>query len=418
VAASGPVRARCLVPRLQEALADTPAVLITGPRQSGKTTICLSLAGSERRRFLTMDDGLTLAAAGADPDEFLSTLRGPVVIDEVQRVPDLLLALKRTIDSNREPGRFLLAGSTSVLSLSRAAESLAGRMEVHQLWTFSQDELEHRCGGFVDEVFATSPPGGKGPAVSRQALVERVCRGGYPEVQGRLSTERRQAWFTSYVTAVVQRDIRDLAHIEGITALPRLLSTLAARPASILNIADLGRALGLSYSTLQRYLSLLEAVGLIRLIPAWTLAGGHTRLMKAPRLMITDTGLAAHLAGADVDTFRQDPASFGPLLENFVAMELERQCSWSTNRARLSHFRSYAGREVDLVLERPNGNITGIEVKAGTVGERDFAGLKTLADLSGRRFKRGIVLHTGSDVQPFGKHLWAVPIAALWGQDS
>ena len=160
-------------------------------------------------------------------------------------------------------------------------------------------------------------------------------------------------------------------------------------------------------------MSLLEAVGLVRLIPAWA-KGGRTRLMKAPRVMITDTGLAAHLAGADVDTFRQDPTSLGPLLENFVAMELERQCSWSTNRARLFHFRSYAGREVDLVLERPNGNLAGIEVKAGTVGERDFAGLRTLAELSGARFKRGVVLHTGSEVQTFGKNLWAVPIAALW----
>jgi len=149
-------------------------------------------------------------------------------------------------------------------------------------------------------------------------------------------------------------------------------------------------------------------------MPAWTLTGGRTRLMKAPRLLITDTGLAAHLAGSDVDTFRQDPASFGPLLENFVAMELERQCSWSTNRARLTHFRSYAAREVDLVLERPNGNIIGIDVKAGTVGEPDFAGLRTLAELAGHRFRRGIVLHTGSEAQPFGKNLWALPVSALW----
>ena len=402
------------MPRLQEALADTPAVLITGPRQSGKTTICLSFAESERRRFLTLEDGLTFAAAATDPDEFLASVQGPVVIDEVQRVPDLFRGLKRAIDRNREPGRFLLAASTSVPALARAAESLAGRLDVHQLWTLSQNELEHRCGGFVDDLFATSPPRSSGPAVSRQALVERVCRGGYPEVQGRVSTDRRQAWFTSYVTEVVQRDIRDLAHIEGLTAIPRLLSTLAARPGSILNIADLGRILALSYSTLQRYLSLLEAVGLIRLMPAWALTGGRTRLMKAPRLMITDTGLAAHLAGSDVDTFRQDPASFGPLLENFVAMELERQCSWSTNRARLNHFRSYAAREVDLVLERANGNIIGIDVKAGTVGEPDFAGLRTLAELAGHRFKRGIVLHTGSETQPFGKNLWALPVSALW----
>jgi len=145
-----------------------------------------------------------------------------------------------------KPGRFLLAASTGVPALARAADSLAGRLDVHELWTLSQNEIEHRCGGFVDDLFGTSPPGSRGPAISRQALIERVCRGGYPEVQGRVSTDRRQAWFTSYVTAVVQRDIRDLAHIEGLTAIPRLLSTLAARPACILNIADLGRILALS----------------------------------------------------------------------------------------------------------------------------------------------------------------------------
>lgn len=407
---------RRIAPAVRAALADTPVVMLHGPRQVGKSTLARQIADSERpaRRYLTLDDAAVLAAAEADPAGFLAGLDGPVVIDEVQRAPGLLLAIKAAVDRQRRPGRFLLTGSADPLMIPHLADPLAGRVEIVTLWPFAQCELDGRPGTLVDAMFGRAlPPLAKVPS-ARNDLVERVVRGGFPEVAGRRDPIRRGAWFGAYVSTVVQRDVRELANIDGLIALPRLLALVASRTMATLNAADLARHGGLPQTTLKRYLALLETTMLIQTLPAWFVNVGK-RLAKAPKIWLVDSGLAAHLQGLDVERLRNDRLPFGPLLENFVVAELMKQIGWSAALPRAFHFRTAEGSEVDVVLERASGEIVGVEVKAaGSVGANDFKGLRLLAETAKRRFHRGIVLYTGADVVPFGANLHAVPIEALW----
>ena len=405
---------RHLTPALDAALNDTPVVLVIGPRQAGKTTLCRVLAEPRGARVLSLDDAATLASAMADPTGFVTAQDGPVVLDEIQKAPALLPAIKLAVDRNREPGRFLLTGSADVLALPQVSESLAGRMEVLTLWPLSQGEIEGRVEGFIDALFATSSPAADLPAESRTNLVERALRGGFPEAVRRADQERRGAWFRAYVTTIVERDVRNLAHIDRLTEVPRLLGLLAARSASILNVAELSRSLGVPHTTLTRYLALLEHTFLVRRTPAW--AGSRARrAVKTPRAWMSDACLLGHLAGLSAARLADDPTAAGPLLETFVAGELTRQLGWSRTRAELLHFRTHAGREVDLVLEADDGRLVGIEVKAAaTIAPGDFAGLKALREVRGRRFHRGVVLYTGRTVLPFGTDLWALPLPAMW----
>lgn len=410
---------RHLVPSLRDALADTPVVLLSGARQVGKSTLAEGLAaegfgGAETARVVTLDDATVLAAAEADPDGFVRSLEGPVVIDEVQRSPGLFRALKATVDADRRPGRFLLTGSADVLTLPRVSESLAGRMEVLTLWPLSQGELEGRPERFVDAVFGEAlPPAVEGAPVTPADLRRRVVRGGYPEAVARASADRRGRWFASYVTTILQRDVRDLANVEGLTQMPRLLQLLAARTGSLLNYSEVSRASGLPNSTLKRYTALLEATYLFRTLPAWS-ANLTKRLVKAPKAVVTDTGLAAELVGVG-EVGGPGEMAWGGLLETFVAMELEKQRGWATRRVAPFHFRTVRGEEVDVVLEAASGALVGVEVKAAArVGPGDFAGLRALEAARPSAFVRGVVLYGGTEVVPFGERLHAVPVSALW----
>jgi hypothetical protein len=338
-----------------------------------------------------------------------------VILDEVQRVPELFPAIKAAVDRDRTAGRFLLTGSADVLLLPRLSESLAGRMEVHTLWPLSQGELEGQPEELVDALFADSLPAPRPPQGGRKPeLVDRLVRGGYPEVVGMAAEARRQAWFGSYVTTVLQRDVRDLANIEALTMLPRLLRLLASRSTALLNFADLSRSIGIPQTTLKRYMALLEMTFLLQTLPAWFVNIGK-RLVKSPKLLLNDTGLAAHLQGLNAERLVGDRVLLGPLLENFVVMELKKQAGWSRRQPQLHHFRTEAGEEVDVVLEDAAGRVVGIEVKAAaTVAQVDFKGLRTLAAAAGKRFHRGVVLHTGPEVIPFAADLHALPISALW----
>jgi len=303
------------------------------------------------------------------------------------------------------------------LEVRRAArgqrELRLGAALIHHLGPFSQGEIEGFVEGFIDAAFGDALPA-LGPASSSTRLTARVLRGGYPEVFLIESAERRRAWFDAYVTTILQRDVRDLARIEGLTELPRLLALLAARPMAQLNYADLSRGSGLPQSTLKRYFALLETVFLVRLLPPWYANIGK-RLVKTPRVLLTDTGLAAHLAGSDEARVAHDRGLLGGLLESFVAMKLVKQVGWSADPPELYHFRTHEGDEVDLVLERRGGALVGIEVKsAATVTAADFKGLRGLAEIAGRRWRRGIVLYTGAEIVPFGAGLFALPREALW----
>lgn len=407
---------RHLTPRVLDALSDTPVVYIQGARQTGKSTLVQAIArGPRPAAYYSLDSATVLSATQGDPDGFIAGLPGPAVIDEVQRAPGLALAIKAAVDAKRTPGRFLLTGSASALALPRVADSLAGRMELLTLWPFSQGELEGIAGSFPDRVFADpwQPPDGR-QANGADALPDRLLRGGYPDVLGRKNATRRDAWFESYLATILQRDVRDITNIENLGEVPRLLALLASRSCSLINYADLARSLAIPQSTLKRYMALLETTFLVRRLPAWS-ANLGSRLIKSPKLLLSDTGLLSHLLGLDQTRLANDRTLMGHVLENFVAMEVVKQLGWSKGRFQLFHFRAAAGHEVDLLLEDSAGNLVGIEIKAGAkVEKKDFAGLRFLAELTGKRFRRGLVLYAGDSAVPFGNDLHAVPVSWLW----
>jgi predicted AAA+ superfamily ATPase len=302
-----------------------------------------------------------------------------------------------------------------VLFLPRVADSLAGRMEVITLWPFSQGEIEGAREGFIDAVFGATLPSLK-PLEKwdeRKEIRRRALSGGFPEVLTRKNAERQNAWYGSYLTTILQRDVRDLSRIEDLTILPRLLAILAARVGTLLNTADISRNSGIVQTTLKRYLSLLETLFLFQELPAWSINVGK-RYVKMPKTFLSDTGLAAHLLHMTDERLSQEPALWGGILENFVGMELRKQAAWSKEHPQMFHWRTHGQQEVDLVLEA-GGRLVGIEVKAGTtITVDDFKGLRALAADAGKRWVRGIILYSGSETLPFGDNLVAMPVSALW----
>ncbi|MCX8090459.1 MAG: ATP-binding protein [Verrucomicrobiae bacterium] len=409
------MKRRHLTPRLLAALADTPVVFLQGPRQAGKSTLVQSLQShGHAASYLTLDDAATLAAASADPDGFVAGLPERVILDEVQRVPELFRAIKRSVDTNRKPGRFLLTGSAQVLLLPKVSESLAGRMEVLTLWPFSQGEIAGQREGFVDACFAPELTLRALDAPRWAGLAARISTGGFPEAVARSEESRRHAWFDAYLTTLLERDIRDLANISGLRDLPRLLRLLATRVMGLLNLAELSREAAMPQTTLHRYFTLFEATFLARTLPPWH-ANLGLRLVKTPKLWLVDTGLLCHLLGIEAARLATDDLMSGPALECFVASELTKQLSWSRTRASLFHYRTHSQQEVDFVLESAAGKLVGIEVKkTASPSEADFKGLRHLAEQTGKRFLRGVLLHTGPSSAAFGKNLYALPVSALW----
>jgi hypothetical protein len=394
---------------LRTALADTPVVLLTGARQVGKSTLVQRLVPEER--YFTLDDATLLAAARTDPAAFVRRDARTIVIDEVQRVPELLLAIKAAVDRDRRPGRFLLTGSTNVRLMPRVADALVGRMEILTLWPLSEGEILGRPEGFLDVVRRARLPAGAS-GVSRQEMAGRIVRGGYPAVYP-WAPGRRASWLRSYVTSVLERDVRDLASVEALATLPRLVTLLATRVATLVNLADISRSTGIPHTTLQRHMALLDRTFLLHAVPGWGTKLG-TRALKSAKLVFADTGLAAALLRLTESRLSQEPIA-GPLLENFVIMELCKQSSWHEEAPALYHFRTPKGVEVDVVVEFGEGEVVGVEItQSQTIGADDFRGLRELARVAGRRFRAGLILYLGQRVVPFGPNLHAVPLAALW----
>ncbi len=397
---------------LRSALRDTPAVLINGARQVGKSTLAKSLMVSGSR-YETLDAALTLAAASSAPEAFVEGLGDSVVIDEIQRAPELLLAIKKAIDEDRKPGRFLLTGSANVMTLPRVADSLAGRIEIQTLWPLSQGEIAGCVEGFVDACFDHGNFE-TDHAADWDNLVQRMVVGGYPEAVKRSDPARRQIWFESLVTSIVERDLRELGNIDGLRQMPLLLKILASRAGGLQNLAEVSRITQIPGSTLKRYVGLFAAIFLYVELPAWH-RNAEKKLLKSPKTYINDTGLLCSLSGADAARLAADRTKAGQILENFVVMELMKQRAWSRTRPRLYHMRTQAGKEVDVILEAPDGRLVGIEIKAsGKVGPGEFAGLKAFAEMVGSALVRGIVLHTGKETASFGDNLIAMPVSALW----
>ena len=333
---------RHITDQVREALTDTPAVLVNGARQTGKSTLVQSVElGEQNRQYLTFDDPGILAAAKGDPNGFVAGLNPRVTLDEAQHVPELFPVIKAAIDRKRQPGRFLLTGSANVMLLPKLSESLAGRMEVVTVWPFSQGEINGTKEPLVDTMFSKHSVAwsGKTPTVRREELLETVLAGGYPLAIARHNTSRRNAWFQSYIMTMLQRDIRDMANITDLTAVPRLLSVVAARAGGLLNFADLSRTVGLPQTTLKRYFALLESTFLVQLLRPWATNLGQ-RVIQTPKVYLNDTGLLSYLLGITADRIKTEGTLAGAALENFVFMELRKQASWSKIQPEIFYWRT------------------------------------------------------------------------------
>lgn len=407
------MRTRWLLSPLKTLLGVMPAVFVQGARQVGKTTLAKQLiAEGLMDAYFTLDDLATLQGAQQDPKGFVDALPERAVLDEVQRVPQLMLPLKQRIDAHYKPGMFLLTGSASPLTLPQVADALVGRMSIVTLHPFSQGELEGRREGWLSRAFEGRFSMHSGLAAND--LWQRVLRGGYPQAVAQPTLSLCQMWLRSYAETLITRDVRLLADIERVADMGRLLQLLAAQTGQLLNLANLSREIGVPHSTLQRYLLLLETLMVVVRVPPWYTAITQ-QLLKTPKVFLNDTGLALAILEIGEERLRQDALMRGRILENFVACELLKQISYAETAYRLYHFRTSKGREVDFVVENAHGQIVGIEVKASaTVGADDFRHLRALAEWTGERWAGGFVLYTGSMQVPFGERLWAVPVSSLW----
>lgn len=404
---------RTIEPRIAEAQLDTPVILLAGPRQAGKTTLVRQIAEQQELRYLTLDDELTLLSARQDPVGMIRSL-DKAVIDEVQRAPQLLLAIKKSVDEDRRPGRFLLTGSANLLALPTAADSLAGRMETLSLLPLSQSEIEAQSMNWIDSVCSGSIPIAKNVATGEK-LIERVIKGGYPEAVSRLTDRRRTSWSQQYIDALIQRDVQDIANIDKLDHLPRFLNALAQTAGQMCNYAQLASKVGLDGKTASRYISIFEQMYLLKRIDVWA-RNRLNRVVKTPKLQFIDSGLLCTLIGLSRDEIHKDRTRFGNVLETFVFSELLKHTTTAENKYRLMYYRDADKFEVDFIIEEPMGSLIGIEVKASaTIVEKDLRGLKKLASRAGEHFKMGVLLYDGTETMPLGNNIWAAPLSSLWG---
>lgn len=397
--------------RIQRSLTDTRVVVISGPRQSGKTTLARNTA-SKDVPFLTLDDATVLQSALDDPVGFIRGL-DRAVVDEVQRAPNLMLSIKNSVDENNAPGRFLLMGSANLMTIPTVADSLAGRLEVIRLLPLSQAELFSTQSGFIDTAFAAKQPSTDHMVIGDE-LIEAVLSGGYPEALERKNWTRKQDWYHDYLNAIVQRDILDVAQIEQLSLMPKLLSVLAEHSGQLINYTSIGSSIDLNHVTTRKYVSILESIYLVHTLQPW-FNNRLKRLIKSPKLHFYDAGLLAALRDVSPDVANNDKTTFGPILETFVFSELQKIATWSEERCTFSHFRDKDNNEVDIVLENRRGQVVGIEVKASaTVSSKDFSGMRKLAEACGKKFVQGLVLYDHDQVVPFADNMFAVPLSSLW----
>jgi len=419
-----PTKPRHALRAAESALDSFRAVVVNGPRQAGKTTLAGELAGSRGATVVSLDDNGLYEACLADPQGFLDAFPRPLFIDEFQRAGDpLVRAVKVAVDAERTPGQFLLTGSSRFLTTAGLSESLAGRAVIIDLWPYTQgeaDQLGPTADSLLGRLFErTTLAQAQGPYPSRSEYLQRVCRGGFPEVHD-LSPTVRPVWFDAYINTIVQRDVPLIARGKHLGELPRLLRVVAARTSQELNLVSVAADTGIDRMSLSRnYLPLLENIYLVRQLPSWS-RNLTSRVVKHPKTYISDSGLAAGLLEVDPDGLALPNApALGPLIETFVVDELVRQLSFMAGpRASLYHFRSPDGPEVDVVAEAPDGRVVGLEVKASsTVRQADFKHLALLRDRLdriGQPFVAGGVIYLGNQALPFGDRLSALPLCHLW----
>jgi predicted AAA+ superfamily ATPase len=407
---------RSLRSRVRTAMEDTPVVMLVGPRQAGKSTLAASLPVDGRpRSYVSFDDPVELAAAQADPEGFVAGLSNRVVLDEVQRVPEIFLPIKASVDRDRRPGRFLLTGSANPLFVPVVADALVGRMEVLTLWPFAGVELAGRPDAAVAETLLAERPQLPQAVTSREELAGRLVQGGFPEAVQRHDVERRKAWFDNYLTTVLERDVRAVADISRLEQLPAVLTAVALRSRGPLNKSGLSQDLAVPVSSLDRYLALLERIFIVQRLRAWH-SRLQPRLVKSPKMLIADSGLFCYLLRLDVSRLLAEPTAFGLALESYVGSELLK-AAVAAGQTTLMHYRTAKGVEVDFVLEGADGRVAAVEVKASrSVEVGDFKRFQRLRETLGPLFVRGVVLYTGERVLSFGDRFEAWPLSLFWSE--
>lgn len=397
-----------------EALADTRVVLLMGARQVGKSTLARQIVSSDYpASVVNLDEQAPREAALADPEAFVAGLQRPVLIDEVQRGgPDLFLAIKSTVDEDLSPGQFLLTGSANVLRSRRVFEALTGRVEIIRLGPLTQAEIEGSTHNFVDALFSGEPPQVDRAPRGRDALIDRLAPGGYPEARQR-PPKRRKRWFDNYVQTTLERDLKDISQAHKLNEMPRLLRLIASQSANLFKARGLSSKLGIGHETVETYVSLLEAIFLVQRLRAWA-PGIGPREVRHPKIYVNDTGLLLHLLGADEKRLRDDAQITGKAVENFVAMELVRHADSSEQNPDVFHYRRDRD-ELDLVLENRAGEICAVEVKSSSkIKERDWAALQRLRDARSSSFRCGVLFYTGSQIVKLSDRVYAVPLSGLW----
>ncbi len=406
---------RFLRDTLLERMKFFPVLLVIGPRQAGKTTLIKKFGKELELTYSSFDDLNNLVGVQLDPIGFLDHLKKPLILDEVQRAPEIFLPLKADVDENRIPGRYILTGSANPLLVPKVGDALTGRMAICNMWPLSQGEIIGVKETFLDILFSSDALPSELPRFDQKELLTKLFLGGFPALHTSSDKGYHKAWCNDYLSLSLQKDINDLAKIEGLAHLPVLLYGLAARIGSTLNNEDLSRLAKVASSSLKRYLQLLESLFLLYRLPAWS-PNIDQRLVKAPKIYFTDTALLLHVLNMDQEQLGSNPHLLGHMLENFVIMECVKQATWAQSEPKLSHYRQDGdkGTEVDIVLESA-GKVVGIEIKLSSlVRPDDIKGLNSLKELAGKSFHKGIVLYMGNRVLPLGDKLQAVPINALW----
>lgn len=403
--------------KLLKALDVSPVVFLNGPRQAGKSTLVQAIAKKEYpAEYVTFDSTTQMAAAANAPESYLKERKGALIIDEVQLVPEIFRALKVVVDELRQEhgsklkGRFLLTGPANIMAIPKLSDPLVGRMNVLTLYPISSAECLGGNGDFIERLFNKDFKTG----TAKHKLSDVIRAATYPEISG-VDVHERTTWFDGYLTTILQRDVRALAEIEKLSSFPNLLRILANRSGGLVNDADIARDAGLNAVTSRNYKTLLKMLFLTFELAPWYRNIGK-RLVKSPKGYMTDTLLLCHLLQYELsDLEKTRPELFGHVLENFVATELLKLMTFRDDKMDLFHFRTSDNKEVDFVLEKPNGQLAAVEVKkSDSVSKSDFKGLEELQRITGDDFICGIILYRGRDVVPFGQNLWAVPMNNLW----
>jgi predicted AAA+ superfamily ATPase len=391
-----------------------PVMLVIGPRQCGKTTLSKIIGKELHMSYVSCDSIPALASIEFDPVGFLREQTKPLIVDEAQRAPELFLPIKVDVDDNRYPGRYLLTGSANPLLVPKLGDALTGRMGICHMWPFSQGEIRGVQETFIHHLLSVGRWDKEYPTITQQEIIDMLMKGGFPAAVSAKSAEDRREWCNDYLFNTLQKDIYDLSRVEHFSQIPALLYGIAGRVGSPLNINSLTDLIRASEATIRRYIELLKSLFLLCPLNAWS-KNIDKKLSKAPKIYFSDTALLLHSMDFNDQRLAKFPNVLGQVFENFVAMEIVKQATWSSLPVKLYHYRTHDQKEVDLVLESPSGKVCGIEVKLSDVVRKDdLKGLISLKDAAGNDFHKGIILYSGKQVLPFGDDFKAVPITALW----